>query len=115
MAQTVTATGTGGDLGSIPGLGRFPGGGHSNLLQYCCLENSHGQKSPAGYSPQGHRELDMAEKLSTAQSCKISHKSIHKSQSVGDNYQFKRMDHNKENIPKRIQSTVSEVKKRIKD
>ena len=27
------------DLGSIPGLGRSPGGGHSNLLQYSCLEN----------------------------------------------------------------------------
>ena len=23
----------------IPGLGRSPGGGHSNLLQYSCLEN----------------------------------------------------------------------------
>ena len=23
-----------GDLGSIPGLGRFPGGGHGNPLQY---------------------------------------------------------------------------------
>ena len=28
------------DLGSIPGLGRFPGGGHGNPLQYSCLENS---------------------------------------------------------------------------
>ena len=27
------------DVGSIPGLGRFPGGGHGNLLQYSCLEN----------------------------------------------------------------------------
>ena len=27
------------DLGSIPGSGRFPGGGHDNPLQYCCLEN----------------------------------------------------------------------------
>ena len=27
------------DLGSIPGLGRFPGGGHSNPFQYSCLEN----------------------------------------------------------------------------
>ena len=29
-----------GDLGSTPGSGRFPGGGHSNPLQYSCLENS---------------------------------------------------------------------------
>ena len=27
------------DRGSIPGLGRFPGGGHGNPLQYSCLEN----------------------------------------------------------------------------
>ena len=28
------------EAGSIPGLGRSPGGGCSNLLQYSCLENS---------------------------------------------------------------------------
>ena len=28
-----------GDLGSIPGLGRCPRGGHGNPLQYSCLEN----------------------------------------------------------------------------
>ena len=38
------------DLGLIPGLGRFPGGGHGNPLQYSCLENSQGQRSLAGYS-----------------------------------------------------------------
>ena len=27
------------ELGSIPGLGRSPGGGHGNPLQYSCLEN----------------------------------------------------------------------------
>jgi len=27
------------DLGSIPGSGRSPGGGHGNPLQYPCLEN----------------------------------------------------------------------------
>ena len=27
------------DLGSIPGLGRFPGEGNGNPLQYLCLEN----------------------------------------------------------------------------
>ena len=39
------------DVGSIPGLGRSPGGGHDNPLQYSCLENPHGQRSLAGYSP----------------------------------------------------------------
>ena len=28
-----------GDLGSIPGLGRSPGDGNGNPLQYACLEN----------------------------------------------------------------------------
>ena len=27
------------DMGSIPGWGRSPGGGHGNSLQYSCLEN----------------------------------------------------------------------------
>ena len=29
-----------GDRGSIPGLGRSPGEGNGNPLQYSCLENS---------------------------------------------------------------------------
>ena len=44
-----------GDLGSIPGLGRSPGGGHGNPLQYSCLENPHEQRSLAGSSPWDHR------------------------------------------------------------
>ena len=31
------------DMGSIPGLGRSPGGGHGNPLQYSCLENPMGR------------------------------------------------------------------------
>ena len=29
-----------GDVGSVPGWGRFPGKGNGNPLQYFCLENS---------------------------------------------------------------------------
>ena len=29
-----------GDVGSLPGSGRSPGGGHGNPLQYSCLENA---------------------------------------------------------------------------
>jgi len=50
-----------GDLGSVSGLGRSPGGGHGNPLQYSHLENSHGQRSLVGYSPRGHKESDMTE------------------------------------------------------
>ena len=49
------------DLGSIPGLGRFPGGGHGNLLQYSCLEKAHGQRSLVDCSPWGRKESDMTE------------------------------------------------------
>ena len=53
------------DLGSIPELGRSPGGQHANLLQYSCLENPHEQKSLASYSSWGRKESDMTEQLST--------------------------------------------------
>ena len=33
-----------GDVGSITGLGRSPGGGNDNPLQYSCLENSMGRR-----------------------------------------------------------------------
>ena len=42
----------------IPGWERCPGGGHGNPLQYSCLENPHGQRRLAGYSPEGHKEAD---------------------------------------------------------
>ena len=38
-----------------------------NRLQYSCLENPPRQRSLVGYSPCGHKELDMTERLSTAQ------------------------------------------------
>ena len=41
---------------------KSPGAGHGNPLQYSCLENPHGQRSLAGYSPWG-AELDMTERL----------------------------------------------------
>ena len=45
-----------GDPGSIPGLGRSPGEGNGNPLQYSYLQNPHGQRSLVGYSPRGHKE-----------------------------------------------------------
>ena len=49
------------DVGSIPGLGRSPGGGNSKPLQYSCLRKSHGQRSLAIYSPWGRKESDITE------------------------------------------------------
>ena len=51
-----------GDPGSILGLGRFPGEGNGNPLQYPCLENPCGQKSLVGYSPWGRKESDTTER-----------------------------------------------------
>ena len=48
-----------GDLGLIPGLGRSPGEGKGYPLQYSGLENSMDL-----YSPWGHKESDMTERLS---------------------------------------------------
>ena len=42
-------------LGFLPGSQRYPGGGHGNPLQYSCLENPHGQRSLADYSPWDHK------------------------------------------------------------
>ena len=53
------------DAGLILGLGRSPGVGNGNALQYSCLENSHGQRSLVGYNPWGHKESDSTEQLST--------------------------------------------------
>ena len=47
-----------GDLDLIPGLGRSPGRGHGDPLQYSCLQNPHGQRSVAGCS----KESDMTER-----------------------------------------------------
>ena len=50
-----------GVLGLIPELGRSPGSGCGNPLEYSFLENPHGQRSLADYSPLGCKKLDMTE------------------------------------------------------
>ena len=56
-----------GHLGSIPGVGRSPGGGHGNPLQYSCLEKVHGQRSLVGSSLWCLKASDPTEQLSAAQ------------------------------------------------
>ena len=51
------------DMGSVPGSGRSPGGGHGNPLQYSCLENPM-DRILVGYSPWGRKELGTTEQLS---------------------------------------------------
>ena len=50
-----------GDLGLIPGSGRSPGEGNVQPTPVFLPGEPHGQRSPVGYNPQGHKELDMTE------------------------------------------------------
>ena len=63
-----------GDLGSIPGLERFPGEGNGNPLQYSCLENPMGG---GAWCPWGHKELDKTERLHFKLSIHISPFNLH--------------------------------------
>ena len=63
--ESVANAGHSGGSHSIPGSGRSSGEVNGNPLQYPCLENPHGQRSLAGYSPWGHKELDMTEHART--------------------------------------------------
>ena len=51
-----------GDVGSIPQLGRSPGKGNGNPLQYSCLGNAMG-KGAWQAIPWGRKKLDMTEKV----------------------------------------------------
>ena len=51
-----------GVLDSIPGSGRSPGEGNGNSLVFLPGE-SHGWRSLVGYSPRGHKESGMTERV----------------------------------------------------
>ena len=51
-----------GDMGSIPGSGRFPEGGNGDPTPAFLPGKSHGQRSLVGYSPWYHKELGMTER-----------------------------------------------------
>ena len=53
------------DAGLIPGLGRSPGEGSGNPLQYFLPGKFHGQKSLVGYSPWSNEESDTSERAHT--------------------------------------------------
>ena len=54
-----------GDVGSIPGSGRFPGRESGNPLQYSCLENSMDRKAWWATVWWDHKESDMTENTHT--------------------------------------------------
>ena len=51
-----------GELGSIPGSGRSPRGGHGNPLWYSCLENPMTEE-PGGLQAMGRKEWRMTEQV----------------------------------------------------
>ena len=57
--ESACNVGNTGDKGLIPGLGRSPGGGHGNPLQYSCLGNS--MERGAWQATWGGKKLDMTE------------------------------------------------------
>ena len=52
------------DIGSILGMGRFPGEGNGNPLQYSCLENAMDREAWRA-TVHGVTELDTIQQLST--------------------------------------------------
>ena len=67
-----------GDLGSILGLGRFPGEGNSYPLYYSGLENFMDRGAWQATSPWGSKELDMTERLSLSSKLpRVPDKNIH--------------------------------------
>ena len=59
-----------GDLGLIPGLGRIPGEGNGNPLQYSCLENpmDRGAWQATVYGLDC-KQLDTTERLHSPEAC----------------------------------------------
>ena len=52
-----------GDIGSILGLGRSPGGGNGKTHSRIPAGKTPWTEEPGGYSPWGHKELDTTERL----------------------------------------------------
>ena len=77
-----------GDVGSVAELGRSPGGGNGNPLQYSCLRNPMNRRALAGYSPWGHKDSDTTERLKNNNKGSIPPKT--EKREISNN--FKRLD-----------------------
>ena len=65
VKESTCNAGKKGDEGSVPALGRFPGGENDKPVQYFLPGKSHGQRSLVSYSPRGHKESDRTEHTHT--------------------------------------------------
>ena len=63
------------DPGSIPGLGRSPGEGNGNPLQYSCLENPMDKGAWQATVPRGRKESDTTEQLHFSKGVRDNHRS----------------------------------------
>ena len=63
------------DVGLITGLGRFPGGGHGNPLQYSCLENPK-DRGPQGATVHGVTKSQMQPHIHPFSCPSVSHPSF---------------------------------------
>ena len=66
-----------GDLGSIPGLGRSPGGRHGNPLQYSCLESPSWTEEPGVTKSQTRLSTAQLWELSGLSPCLCFYISLH--------------------------------------
>ena len=67
------SAGTSGDVGSVPGLGRSPGGGHGNPLQCSCLENPMDRGAWWATVHGVTKELDMTQQVNKKKSLEKQH------------------------------------------
>ena len=63
-----------GEVGSIPGSGRSPGGGHGNPIQYSCMENS---KDRGGWQATIHGVAGSRKPLGDLTTINYSHHAVH--------------------------------------
>ena len=76
--KNVTIAGDGRDVGSLPGLGRSPGGGRNgNPLQYSCLRNPMDRGAWWATVGGGHKEWDITEHFFYIQKLSKSNKVNH--------------------------------------
>ena len=87
-----------GDMGSIPGSGRYPREGNDNPLQYSRLSNPMDKGAWClGYSPWGHKESDTTEQLSTHTHLSVNEKVTNAPVQQGSK-RWKSVDHARANL-----------------
>ena len=85
--ESACNAGTSGDVGSKPRSEKSPGGGARRPTTVFLLGESHGQRSLAGYSRYGHKELDRLKRFNTHEIMKLQNKHQNKNYSKKIHFQ----------------------------